>query len=46
MADARHADLQFERDFAAYHQARHGIAVTKGTHALEVVLRQGCRGMR
>ena len=29
---------QFERDFAAYHQARHGIAVTNGTHALEVAL--------
>lgn len=30
--------LQFERDFAAYHQAQHGIAVTNGTHALEVAL--------
>ena len=30
--------LHFERDFAAYHQARHGIAVTNGTHALEVAL--------
>ncbi len=30
--------LQFERDFAAYHDARHGIAVTNGTHALEVAL--------
>ncbi|HEY1602485.1 MAG TPA: DegT/DnrJ/EryC1/StrS family aminotransferase [Pirellulales bacterium] len=30
--------LQFERDFAAYHQARHGIAVTNGTHALEVAI--------
>jgi len=30
--------LQFERDFAAYHQAKHGIAVTNGTHALEVAL--------
>ncbi|HVU86222.1 MAG TPA: DegT/DnrJ/EryC1/StrS family aminotransferase [Pirellulales bacterium] len=30
--------LAFERDFAAYHQARHGIAVTNGTHALEVAL--------
>jgi dTDP-4-amino-4,6-dideoxygalactose transaminase len=30
--------LEFERDFAAYHQAEYGIAVTNGTHALEVVL--------
>ncbi len=30
--------LQFERDFAAYHQARHGIAVTNGTAALEVTM--------
>lgn len=30
--------LAFERGFAAYHQARHGIAVTNGTHALEVAL--------
>jgi dTDP-4-amino-4,6-dideoxygalactose transaminase len=30
--------LQFERDFAAYHQAKHGIAVTNGTAALEVAL--------
>jgi dTDP-4-amino-4,6-dideoxygalactose transaminase len=30
--------LRFERDFAAFHQARHGIAVTNGTHALEVAL--------
>ena len=30
--------LQFEREFAAYHQARHGIAVTNGTAALEVAL--------
>jgi dTDP-4-amino-4,6-dideoxygalactose transaminase len=29
---------QFEREFAAYHQARHGIAVTNGTAAIEVVL--------
>ncbi|MBI2825264.1 MAG: DegT/DnrJ/EryC1/StrS family aminotransferase [Planctomycetia bacterium] len=28
----------FERDFAAYQQARHGVAVTNGTHALEVAL--------
>jgi dTDP-4-amino-4,6-dideoxygalactose transaminase len=28
--------LQFEQEFAAYHQARHGIAVTNGTAALEV----------
>ncbi|MCY3977258.1 MAG: DegT/DnrJ/EryC1/StrS family aminotransferase [Chloroflexi bacterium] len=30
--------LAFEREFAAYHQAKHGIAVTNGTHALEVTL--------
>ena len=30
--------LEFERGFAPYHQARHGIAVTNGTHALEVAL--------
>jgi dTDP-4-amino-4,6-dideoxygalactose transaminase len=30
--------LQFERDFAAYHEAKHGIAVTNGTAALEVAL--------
>ncbi len=29
---------QFERNFAAYHQAKHGIAVTNGTAALEVAL--------
>lgn len=30
--------LAFEREFAAYHQAKHGVAVTNGTHALEVAL--------
>ena len=30
--------LEFERKFATYHQAKHGIAVTNGTAALEVVL--------
>ena len=30
--------LAFEREFADFHQARHGIAVTNGTHALEVAL--------
>jgi dTDP-4-amino-4,6-dideoxygalactose transaminase len=30
--------LQFERDFAAYHGAKYGIAVTNGTAALEVVM--------
>jgi 3-amino-5-hydroxybenzoate synthase len=30
--------LEFERAFAAYHQAKFGIAVTNGTHALEVAL--------
>ena len=30
--------LTFEREFAAFQGASHGIAVTNGTHALEVVL--------
>ena len=30
--------LAFEREFAACHEAKHGIAVTNGTHALEVAL--------
>lgn len=30
--------LRFEQEFAAFHQAKHGIAITNGTHALEVVL--------
>ncbi len=30
--------LAFEREFAAYHEAKHGLAVTNGTHALEVAL--------
>ena len=30
--------LEFEQAFAAYHGAKHGIAVTNGTHALEVAL--------
>lgn len=30
--------LKFEQEFAAYHQAKHGIAVTNGTAALEVAL--------
>lgn len=30
--------LQFESDFAAYHGARHGIACTNGTAALEIVM--------
>jgi len=30
--------LNFEREFAAYHEAKHGIAVTNGTAALEVSL--------
>lgn len=29
---------QFEHDFATYHDAKHGIAITNGTHALEVAL--------
>lgn len=30
--------LEFEQAFASYHEAKYGIAVTNGTHALEVVL--------
>ena len=30
--------LAFEQEFAAFHRAKHGIAVTNGTHALEVVM--------
>ena len=30
--------LAFEQEFAAYHQAKHGIACTNGTAALEVVM--------
>jgi len=30
--------LEFERSFAAFHGARHGVAVTNGTAALEVVM--------
>lgn len=30
--------LEFEQRFAEYHQAKHGIAVTNGTHAIEVAL--------
>ncbi len=30
--------LRFEQDFAAYHQAKHGVAVTNGTAALEVAM--------
>jgi dTDP-4-amino-4,6-dideoxygalactose transaminase len=30
--------LEFERKFATYHRAKHGIAVTNGTAALEVAL--------
>ena len=30
--------LAFERDFAAFHNAKHGIAVTNGTAALEVAM--------
>jgi 3-amino-5-hydroxybenzoate synthase len=29
---------QFEQEFAAYHGAKHGIAITNGTHAIEVTL--------
>lgn len=30
--------LQFEREFAEFHGAKHGIAITNGTHAIEVAL--------
>src|SRR5207253_9987851 len=30
--------LEFERAFAAFHGARHGVAVTNGTAALEVTI--------
>ena len=30
--------LAFEQEFAEFHQAKYGIAVTNGTHALEIVL--------
>jgi len=30
--------LDFAQSFAEYHQAKHGIAVTNGTHAIEVAL--------
>ncbi|MEI7989648.1 MAG: DegT/DnrJ/EryC1/StrS family aminotransferase [Chloroflexota bacterium] len=30
--------LEFEQNFAAYHQAKHGIACTNGTAALEIVM--------
>jgi dTDP-4-amino-4,6-dideoxygalactose transaminase len=30
--------LAFEREFADYHQAKHGIAITNGTAAIEVAL--------
>ncbi|NMC12424.1 MAG: DegT/DnrJ/EryC1/StrS family aminotransferase [Chloroflexi bacterium] len=30
--------LAFEQEFAAFHQAKHGIAITNGTAALEVIL--------
>ena len=30
--------LEFERAFARYHGAKHGIAVTNGTAAIEVVI--------
>lgn len=30
--------LEFEREFAAAHGAKHGIAITNGTHAIEVVM--------
>lgn len=29
---------EFEDKFAAFHQAKHGIAITNGTHAIEVAL--------
>ncbi|MBL9122939.1 MAG: DegT/DnrJ/EryC1/StrS family aminotransferase [Planctomycetaceae bacterium] len=30
--------LKFEQEFAAFHGAKHGIAITNGTHAIEVLL--------
>ena len=30
--------LAFEQEFSAYQQAKYGIAVTNGTHAIEVVM--------
>jgi 3-amino-5-hydroxybenzoate synthase len=30
--------LSFEREFSQYHQAKYGLAVTNGTHAIEVVM--------
>lgn len=30
--------LTFEQEFAKFHGAKHGIAITNGTHAIEVVL--------
>jgi 3-amino-5-hydroxybenzoate synthase len=30
--------LGFEKEFAAYHEAKHGIAVTNGTAAIEVTM--------
>jgi len=30
--------LSFEKEFAAFHEARHGVAVTNGTAALEVTM--------
>lgn len=30
--------LEFEREFATYHEAQHGIACTNGTAAIEIVL--------
>ena len=38
MAYSGYKDLEFEKAFAAYHGARHGIAVTNGTAALEVAM--------
>lgn len=33
-----HRTLEFERAFAEYHGAKHGVAVTNGTAAIEVVM--------
>jgi 3-amino-5-hydroxybenzoate synthase len=30
--------VEFEKEFAAYHNASHGLAVTNGTHAIELAL--------
>ena len=38
VANSRHENLAFEQEFAKFHGAKHGIAVTNGTAALEVTM--------